>query len=298
MKTVLGIAVLAGLAMSASAQWSGVPFYHSVHRGDFVAAGASTRSLTGDATIGLFGLPAGSTVKAAYLNWNYLTNALGDGNQSNVVFNGNAVAANWGLSASPDLCWGFGLTAAYYADVTSLITGNGVYTLGGASDDFGLGEGATLMVVYDLASDPLREVNLYDGVVSTDTSGQVINMPHNFVNAYDQGVLHFAINALDGQTFDPNNDENFYINGVNADTYGGSGFLNNPFGGFYDNLYDLKDGDAQVFVANGDTGLLASTQIWNDCIGHTMSGIAFVIPAPSSAALLGLAGLVAVRRRR
>ncbi|HRJ50502.1 MAG: hypothetical protein KF787_13025 [Phycisphaeraceae bacterium] len=298
MKTVLGIAVLAGLAMSASAQWSGVPFYHSVHNGDFVAAGASTRSLAGDATIGLSGLPAGATVKAAYLNWNYLTDSLGAGNQANVVFNGNAVSANWGLSASPDLCWGFGLTAAYYADVTSLVTGNGAYTLGGASDDNGLGEGATLMVVYDLAGDPLREVNLYDGVVSTDTSGQIINMPHNFVNNYMGGRLHFAINALDGQTFDPNGDENFYINGLNADTYGGSGFLNNPFGGFSDNLYDLKDGDAQAYALVNDPGLLATTQIWNDCIGHTMSGISFVIPAPSSAALLGLAGLVAVRRRR
>jgi hypothetical protein len=303
LKQSMMLCVVAGAATTALGQWSGIPFYHSVHQGDFVMGGTTTRdgvSFGDPAPITIAGIPAGSTIVAAYLNWNYLTSAPGGGGEPAVTLDGFSISASKMESASPDLCWGFSTTTAYYADVTSLISGNGTYFLGGAGNDGGtggFGEGASIAVVYSNPLEPTREINLYCGVVGSDTTGGTAVTPHSFVTMYPGGPLHFAINGLDGQAFP----DEFFIEGIPADAYGGVGAPGNAWPGALgafpsDNLYDIKDGDASPYVLPG-FGFTSYTLITGDCIGHTFSGVSF-LPAPGSIGVLALAGLASSRRRR
>jgi hypothetical protein len=82
----------------------------------------------------LSGIPAGSTIVAAFANWSYLTDAPGDSDEALITINGNPVTGNVS-AALPDLGWGKGNSASYTADVTGLVSGNGTFTIGGAIDE-------------------------------------------------------------------------------------------------------------------------------------------------------------------
>ncbi len=89
----------------------------------YVAAGAGLRN-QGSGTITISGIPAGSTVKKAYLFWNIL-NPTDPGGAMMV----NATSTPGTLVApGGDPCWDSG-SWAYEADVTLVVTGNGSYTV-------------------------------------------------------------------------------------------------------------------------------------------------------------------------
>jgi uncharacterized repeat protein (TIGR01451 family) len=132
------------------------------NNGDSCAVGATSSQQ-------LSGIPAGTTIRSAYLYWGGSGAA-----DTTVTLNGVSVSASRTFSetytgVTPNLPF-FGA----FAEVNSIVdtTRNGVYTLGGLSvvtgsphcDVSAVVAGWSLIVVYESASERLRAINLYDGL--------------------------------------------------------------------------------------------------------------------------------------
>lgn len=150
---------------------------------NFVVTGGSLRTqpdTSNSCTVGatstqnLSGVPAGTTVIAAYLYWGGSATTTG-GNinvDSTVTFRGATVNASRTFTAGYNnggtLLPFFGAVA----DVTALVTGNGSYTFGGLTVNTGaphcsvaaVAGGWGLVVIYQGASEPLRAINIFDGL--------------------------------------------------------------------------------------------------------------------------------------
>ncbi|MGI8603730.1 MAG: hypothetical protein ACR2OZ_12130 [Verrucomicrobiales bacterium] len=97
------------------------PLFSGTLNGDFVVAGSSSRvfgapTAQGDPfTVTLGGIPAGSSIVAAFANWTYLTDVPGDSGEAAITINANPVIGNVS-AALPDLGWGKAGSASYTAD--------------------------------------------------------------------------------------------------------------------------------------------------------------------------------------
>ncbi len=150
---------------------------------NFVTTGGSLRTqpdTSNSCTVGtnstqtLSGVPAGTTVVAAYLYWGgSASSTAGSINvDSTVTFRGSTVAASRTFTAGYN---NGGTLLPYFgavADVTSLVTGNGSYTFGGLTVNTGaphcsvaaVAGGWGLVVIYQGASERLRAINIFDGL--------------------------------------------------------------------------------------------------------------------------------------
>ncbi|MCR9278628.1 MAG: hypothetical protein NXH85_11690 [Pseudomonadaceae bacterium] len=245
-------------------------------------------------TQNLSGIPAGSTIVAAYLYWA----GSGPTIDSTVTFNGSTVNAdrtftdNYSIGTI-DLDFFSG-----FADVTGIVSGNGSYTFSGLTvTNTNLPGGGTycanaavlagwgLAIIYENASKPLRVINLFDGFQPFRGS-QIQLTPSNFVvpaspidgkigilswegdvenSAAFGGVTENLV--FDGEStavspltdgFNPlNNQFNSTVN-VNADT--------NEYGADFD-VYDLSsllragDSSATTTYSSGGDLVLLSLQI-------------------------------------
>jgi hypothetical protein len=289
-----------------------VPIFVGTLNGDFVVAGASTRIFSAPTaqsdpfTLNLSGIPAGSTIVAAFVNWTYLTDLPGDSTEAGITINGTVVNGTLAGTGTPDLGWGRTTTASYMADVTSLITGNGAYSIGSAVDDAvtgAYGEGFSLLAVFSNPASPLNHVNVFAGLTSNFS-----NPPETFEPAravytfnlgpYVGGPAHFFINALDGQVAP----DTFTINGINAGgVLAGTGSAADAWRGRLGpaaegNFYDHAEGDVAAFLTPGDNFLVAESALGagknGDSIGHSFGAIAFVVPEPGSIALVAFGAMM------
>ena len=144
---------------------------------NYVATGGTLRTASNDVdacAIGasssqaLSGIPVGAGIVAAYLYWG-ASGATPDGN---VTLNGSGVAASRIFTTTFTLG---GTNYPYFggfADVTSQITGNATMTFAGLTIDNGnpycasqaVVGGWSLIVVYSQATEPLRAINIFDGL--------------------------------------------------------------------------------------------------------------------------------------
>lgn len=316
--------VLLALSFSASPPASATedgfsPLFTGTLNGDFVTAGRYSRVFGAPTAqsdpfmLTLSGIPAGSTVVKAFANWTYLTDLPGDPGEASITINGSPVVGILAMGA-PDVGWGKSSSASYTADVTSLVSGNGVFSIGSAIDDVvsgAYGEGFSLVTVFSNPALPLSNVYVYSGLASNTS-----NPPEGFAPAvakydftlgpYTGGPAHFFINAFDGQM----GADEFSINDLNAGgILGGTGSALDAWQGklgpaLSGNLYDHGEGNAAGFMAVGQTSLTARTAIGagaaGDAVGHSIGAIQFSVPEPG-AALLGagtLAALLLARRRQ
>jgi uncharacterized repeat protein (TIGR01451 family) len=171
-----GIAVLGLLTHTAEAQTPISLFSNIVGHVNYQATGNSLRSapntssacsLTGASSAGIAGIPAGASIRAAYLYWAGSGSAI----DTTVVLNGSAITADRSFTDT----FVFGGTDfdffSGYADVTTQIGGNGVYTFTGLTVDNGgqycasqaVVAGWSLVVVYEHPDEDLRAVNIFDG---------------------------------------------------------------------------------------------------------------------------------------
>jgi Protein of unknown function (DUF3344) len=157
------------------------PVYSTLLHGGYVSAGVGLRNL-GHGTITITGIPAHATVAAAYLLWDILGNGTTP-SFAQGTFHGHAIqGTQWASGGQP--CWYPAADAnySYEADVTSLVKGNGDYGLSGfvsgkrnGADPFTttavapLIDGASLVVVYQLASMPQVAVQIDEGAIEFDT---------------------------------------------------------------------------------------------------------------------------------
>ena len=144
---------------------------------NFVATGGSlrTQSNEGDAcavgassTQALSGIPAGSSIVAAYLYWG----GSGSTVDTSVTLNGQAVAAQRTFTATFN---NGGTNFPYFggfADITPRITGNGTLTFSGLTVTTGtphcgssaVAAGWSVIAIYGSPSERLRAVNVFDGL--------------------------------------------------------------------------------------------------------------------------------------
>lgn len=155
----------------------------TVH-GGYTAAGIGMRNL-GHGTISITGVPSGATVKSATLLWDVLADAA-DPSFAQGTINGNPVTGGTQRASGPSPCWPQAASNfSYEADVTSLVTGNGSYALAGfatgqsdGADPWNVGsaapllEGASLVVVYQLASMPQAAIQIAEGASETDSGNE------------------------------------------------------------------------------------------------------------------------------
>ncbi len=151
---------------------------------NFVTTGGSLRTqpnTSNACTVGttsagaLSGIPAGTTVVAAYLYWGGSATTSGTGAtvvDASVTLNGAAVSASRTFTGRYD---NGGTLFPFFggvADVTSRVTGNGTFTFGGLTVNTGAPHcgsqavlaGWGLVVIYQGTNERLRAINIFDGL--------------------------------------------------------------------------------------------------------------------------------------
>ena len=295
--------------------------FRAVLHGDFVAVGESTRiwraeyddsPQTDPLELAIQGIPDGATVVWAYANWSYETYHLESPTLSQITINGTPVNGSLTGYATPDLKWAwrrdyaeYDFTAAFGEgeNVTDIVIGaggNGTYMIGGAVDDpvaEALGEGISLLVVYEKADEPLREIKVYTGLTSNRASSEDYYTTANLDlegDPYIGGPVHLFINTLDGQ----DSPDEWFINGIAADGFPGTAPIVNPklpdtWQGLLrpgegedlldppdlkNFMYDHADGDASGFMQPGDhfIAIRSGLEEGNDWIGHSFAAVSYV----------------------
>lgn len=278
--------VAAAAAAAASGALSTVSSV-TVH-GGYTAAGVAMRNL-GYGTISVAGVPAGATVKSATLMWDVLADSA-DPSFARGVFGGTAITGTeWASGGSP--CWSAGSNFSYEANVTGLVAGNGSYTLTGfasgendGADPFTSGstppmlEGASLVVVYTLASMPQTTVQIGEGATETD-SGNAATATLGGLAASASPAAMTTYIVADGQY------------GDSAATFNGSTLAGVAFPGAdpqavpnysQGNLWDTTTVDVSSLVSPGDTAATLSVTGSDDCLVWVGQVLA-VSGAPASA---------------
>ena len=193
MKRILAILAVAVLGLSAATAFSQAApiarFARFVGHMSAVATGGALRDQpnTGNAcslannpsSNPLTGIPAGSTIVAAYLYWG----GSGATVDANVTLNGAAVTASRTFTVVSGGATSFGA----FANVTAQVAGNGTYTFGNLTVDSSatycgnqtVFAGWSLVVIYQNATEPLRAINVFDGLQAFQGS-QINLVPDGF----------------------------------------------------------------------------------------------------------------------
>lgn len=302
LRLLSGVLLATGLMASGHAQLARVD--SSTAHQNFVVTGTSTRQWAGHQAnpfnLTLSGITNGASIKRAYLNWSYLTDDTFNLPEAHVEFDGiNVIGLETGRS-EPDLGWGRQYTAAYTADVTSLITGNGTHTIRDAVDvptagQPAIGEGMSLLVIYEHPDEPERRIDVYNGLWSTMADETPIDITG--VKRLSRDLRLFT-NALDGQEA---YSDDFMINGSVA-SFLAPGNFNNAFQGALgpgplgENYYDHFDNDIGAFVLPHEDsftfhtlGHVNGSPGYDDTIAHTFAAVSFEpVPEPATLCILSL----------
>jgi hypothetical protein len=220
------------------------------------------------------------------------------------------------LGISSDNCWGFSNSLAYRADVTSLVTGNGSYSLSNFVKPNGIDVNGVSLIVFfnDGNSANNRDVVMFNGNDSNiqnpfDALGWNITLAG--IN-YSSGNANAQFHVSDGQTFA---DAAVIANGVTiapaGSVFNGASVPKGAGGPSNGGLWDIRDFSVTSLLNPGLNTLNITSGQVSDCLSCVM--IAIDLPAgaappppngtpePGSLALLGgamLAGFGARRIRR
>jgi hypothetical protein len=311
-RTVLAAIGLSALVLS-TASANEVTFFETQFSTDYVSAGFGGMRDNGMGSLTVAGVSG--TVSKAYLYWHGPTNTADMSANATVTFDGSSVTGtNIGLAS--DNCWGFDNSQAYRADVTSLVSGNGVYSLADfvkAGGDVNV-NGASLLVFFDDGDGTNnRDIVLFDGNDSNiasafDPAGWDVTLDGI---TYSSGSASMELHVSDGQTFD---DDAVDVNGTEV-AAAGAVFQGDsvPFdvNGPADNgsLWDIRDFDVTSLLSPGPNSLHLTTGTFSDCLGLIVVAINLPagaappgdVPEPGTVALLvGMAvpGVSMILRRR
>lgn len=186
---LLGLAALMTFAVPGAATATDLTLFKTVFDTDFVSAGYGGMRGIGTGDIELSGVASG-TITEAYLYWHGPSNVSTDLSSANssVTFAGTGITGTF-LGVSSDNCWGFENSLAYRADVTSLLTGDGTYSL---ADFTGPGveiNGVSLIVFFDDGdSSNNRDVVMFNGNDS------------NIPNSFDADGWNITLDGIDYST--------------------------------------------------------------------------------------------------
>jgi len=302
---ILPAAILALSASTASANL--LSLFETQFDTDWAVVGVGGLRGTGAGSISLSCVTG--TVTTAYLYWHGPTNSGRPTHNENINFSGTAISGT-NIGFSDDNVWpGKRNSQAYRADVTSLLSGDGSYSISGLiADD---SNGASLMVFFDDGdSTNNRDVVIFDGNDS--------NIPNTFDPDgwditlggidYSSGTASLLFGVSDGQTF---NDAALIVNGVNiagpGAVFQGTSVPETP-GTTVENggLWDLLNFDVTSFLSPG----LNTLNITHGAVRDALSAIHITVDLPAGAAPpipippavwlfgSGLLGLVGMARRK
>ncbi|MBS3919130.1 MAG: PEP-CTERM sorting domain-containing protein [Deltaproteobacteria bacterium] len=260
-----------------------VPF-ETVFGTDYTSAGYGGMRGLGTGTISLAGVSG--PVDSALLYWHGPSNDTALSANQNVTFNGTNITGT-PLGISDDNCWGYTCSQAYRANVTSLVLGNGIYSL---SNFYKPGppivdiNGVSLMAFFqDGDTNNNRDIVIFNGNDSNidnayDAPGWNITL--SGIN-YTSGNAFLEMHVGDGQTF---TDNALILNGLTLVPTGPifqgasvPGGLGGPSNGF---LWDIIRFDITSFLSPGLNNLNLTTGVTSDCL----SGVVAVIDLPAGAA--------------
>jgi len=304
-----------GCAYAETSYASDLTYLTTVKNTDVASFGIGQMRDVGTGMLSVSGLSG--TVTGAYLFWHGPTNSLDPAANAAVNFNGNAITGT-NIGFSQDNFWGYTNSQAYRADVTSLITGNGTYSLRdfikGPNGTVANINGASLIVFFDDGN----AANNHD-VVLFDGNDANFDNPYDALgwNAhlngidYTSGTADLSLHTSDGQfVFD---DGTMAVNGTPIDTGHFFEGVNSQLGTGNDkngSLWDINTYDVTSFLSPGLNNLSLTITPTQDALSLVVAQFTLpvgsappppTVPEPASWAMMlsgfGLIG-TALRRRR
>ncbi len=279
-------------------------------------SGVSGRNNSGDGTADISLTGTSGTITQAYLYWHGPSN---DSNSpetvnSDINFAGTDISGDF-LGISSDNCWGFANSVAYRADVTSLVSGDGTYTVTDylTSSSTADTNGFSLVVFFDDGDDTNnRDVVMFDGNdsnISNPFDANGWNILLEDIN-YASGDADMELHVADGQSF---SDDALVVNSTTIEP-AGAVFQGDtlPIDGTASSggLWDIRDFDVTSLLSPGLNDLQLTTGQSSDCLACVLIAIDLPagaappdpddpptgVPAPASAFLL-LSGLALLGRQ-
>lgn len=272
----------------------------TIYDTDFVSAGVGgMRDGTGSSSITLSGVTG--TITSALLYWHGPSLSTDPNANASVTFNGTGIIGN-SLGLSHDNCWGYPNSKAYWANVTSLVNGNGIYPLSNFTKTDENINGVSLLVAFDDGNSANnRDIVIFHGNDSNvDNSYDVPgwNITLSGIN-YTSGTAYLELHVADGQDW---LDDEILINGITlvpiGQIFAGDTTPPSPKDAAHlGNLWDIKRFDVTGFLSPGPNTLNMYTGVYSDCLACVAAiidlpaGAAPPVPEPSTFLLIGV-GLV------
>jgi hypothetical protein len=273
----LGIlTALLTVGVAQAAQANDIQRFKTVFATDVAYAGFGGLRDNGTGTLNLSGVSG--HVTEAYLYWHGPTDSTDSSANATVKFKGaNVTGTNIGVSS--DNCWGFVNSQAYRANVTSLVTGNGGYSLANFTKDSNSVNvnGVSLVVFFqDSNSSNNRDVVMFNGNDSNthntfDADGWNVSLPG--IN-YKSGNASMDMHVSDGQSFP---DDAVKVNGTviapAGSVFDGNTVPGNPdttHGGL---LWDIRSFNVTSLLHPGSNTLTLTTGQNSDCLSLIMAAV-------------------------
>jgi hypothetical protein len=207
------LALLISVSLTSHASANIISLFQTQFDTDWAYAGYGGMRGIGTGNINLSG--TSGPINKAYLYWHGPTNSTDPNANANVVFNGNNISGT-NIGFSDDNFWSRQNSQAYRADVTSLVTGDGNYSLSGFVQNQAEINGVSLIAFFDDGNNANNvDVVLYNGndanfQNSFDPLGWNISL--SGIN-YTSGTGKIVMGVSDGQNFGPNDDGDLLLNG-------------------------------------------------------------------------------------
>jgi hypothetical protein len=262
----------------------------TVYNTDFVSVGVGGVRDQGYGTITLSGVSG--TITKALLFWHGPTDSTDPAVNQTIKLNGSPVTGE-NIGFSSDNCWDYLNSQAYRADVTSLVTGNGDYSLTdlmkpGSTRPLANINGVSLVVFFDDGNSANnRDVVIYQGNdsnINNPYDGPGWNVTLSGIT-YSAGTANLQLHVGDGQAGDDWNDDDLVLNGVVL-APGPLVFLGSsvPDAGtaaaHNGGLWDIKSWDVTSWLTPGPNTLAMTTGVVGDCLSLVVA--IFDLPAGSA----------------